>query len=324
MSGSVSSLYNPFFSHIYVEAAAYSYPLTGAVLAQFKNATVVPITHYKDVFNRPGSDFLAQKKSPKLILAVRRDKFLFPGAAVCDHFGHERFFYATQMMNCPYDCAYCYLRGMYPSAHIVAFVNTADYFNAAAAAQPAYISISYDADLLAMEGVFHFAAAWIELAAAHPALTVELRTKSAADIRRIAEKPADNVILSWTLSPAEDAARFEKSAPGLQNRLAAMKKAMDDGWKVRLCVDPIMLTEGWEERVSGMAEVIRSTIEVEKLYDVSVNGFRVSKTYYKRMRKMDPGSAVFALPIAEKDGVCAYIAEDERRIKAFVTERLGV
>mgnify|MGYP006970641936 FL=1 len=30
------------------------------------------------------------------------------------------------MMNCIYDCSYCYLKGMYPSGHMVLFVNIED------------------------------------------------------------------------------------------------------------------------------------------------------------------------------------------------------
>ena len=34
------------------------------------------------------------------------------------------------MFNCIYDCDYCYLQGMYPSANIVVFVNHEDFFDA--------------------------------------------------------------------------------------------------------------------------------------------------------------------------------------------------
>ena len=31
-------------------------------------------------------------------------------------------------MNCVFDCEYCYLKGMYPSANLVVFVNLEDIF----------------------------------------------------------------------------------------------------------------------------------------------------------------------------------------------------
>lgn len=32
------------------------------------------------------------------------------------------------MMNCIFDCEYCYLKGMYPSGNLVVFVNLEDIF----------------------------------------------------------------------------------------------------------------------------------------------------------------------------------------------------
>jgi len=135
-----------------VEDRAQDYDITRTVLAAFPESKVIPVGHYKDVFNRPGQDFLAQKETPKLILACRRERFLNEGSPMCERYGHSRFYYATMMMNCIYNCAYCYLQGMYPSANVVAFVNTEDYFQAVNAILGlAYISFSYDTDILVLK-----------------------------------------------------------------------------------------------------------------------------------------------------------------------------
>lgn len=310
-------LWNKFFSHVYVERDALDYPLTERVLAALTDAIVIPVTHYKDVFCRTGQDYNAQKQSPKLILAVRHGQFLFPGAQVCDHYGHDHFFYTTQMMNCPFHCEYCYLKGMYASAYIVAFVNTEDYFKAVRTALPAYVSISYEADLLAMERLFHFVSVWIAFATAHPSLTVEIRTKSAGYEAIASLDPLPNVILSWTVSPETVAARYEHGASSLLQRLRAMRAAMDAGWNVRLCADPVLLLDGWENDWHQLWETARQALDFKKLYGISTGGFRISKTYYKRMRKLNPGSFIFALPLTEIDGVMRYRAEDEAVIKAW-------
>ena len=115
------------FSHVYVEDKARSFPLTAKILEKTKGAVVIPIAHYKDIFDRPRQDTLAQKKDPALILAVREGNRIFKGAPVCQSFGQRNFYYASTVMNCPFDCAYCYLKGMYPSAQPVVFVNFEDY-----------------------------------------------------------------------------------------------------------------------------------------------------------------------------------------------------
>ena len=39
------------------------------------------------------------------------------------------FDYTSCMMNCVFDCEYCYLKGMYPSGNVVLFVNLDDIFD---------------------------------------------------------------------------------------------------------------------------------------------------------------------------------------------------
>ena len=50
------------FSHVYVEEKARQYPLTDEILGKISDAAVIPIEHYKDIFDRPRQDLLAQKK----------------------------------------------------------------------------------------------------------------------------------------------------------------------------------------------------------------------------------------------------------------------
>ena len=105
------------FSHIYVEAAVRNHPRTQRILQQFLKAQVISITHYKDVFCRKGQQVHLQHGSKALIIARKDGQLLYEGAEVCQSFGNEYFYYTSCMMNCIYDCEYCYLKGMYPSGN---------------------------------------------------------------------------------------------------------------------------------------------------------------------------------------------------------------
>ena len=115
------------FAHIYVEERALGYPLTERILAKLPDAHVIKIRHYKDVFDRKRQDAPSQKEHQALIIAVRDGNRIFKGAPVCQSMGQKNFYYASSMMNCPFDCEYCYLKGMYPSSNMVVFVNLEDY-----------------------------------------------------------------------------------------------------------------------------------------------------------------------------------------------------
>ena len=122
------SLYNHSFSHIYVEKNVMDNPRTLGILKHFPNAEVIEIEHYKDVFCRTQQNVERQKKTQALIIARKQGNLVYEGAKVCQSFGNEYFYYTSCIMNCIYDCDYCYLKGMYPSGNIVIFVNIDDIF----------------------------------------------------------------------------------------------------------------------------------------------------------------------------------------------------
>lgn len=297
------------FSHIYVEEDIAEHENTRKILAKFPRARVLLIQNYMDVFCRPEQDFRAQKHSVKLILARCHGRLAYPGAAVCPDFGSAHFYYASSALGCVYDCDYCYLHGMYSSANLVVFVNLEDTFaeiDRLLTQFPVYLCVSYDTDLLALDGVTGFASAWLAFARERPRLTVELRTKSANAAALLKQEPADNIIPAWTLSPAYFAEKYEHGAPGLDLRLAALKSAAEAGWKVRLCFDPMLDVKGWREAYAALIERVFAEIPAKAVRDVSVGVFRVGRDYLKSMEKRRPDSELTQYPYQCENGVCSY------------------
>ncbi len=313
------------FSHIYVEDGARDYPLARQILERFPQAVVVPIDRYMDVFGRPRQQFAAQKQAPKLILAIKHPPFMYPGAPVCHDFGHRHFYHTSVALNCLYNCEYCFLQGMFPSAHLVLFVNVDDYFAETARLlqqHPVYLSIAYETDLLAMERIVPYVRTWVEFARRHPDLTVEVRTKSANYRALAAIPPTDNVILAWTLSPEAVIRRHEPLTPTLPSRLASARQALADGWNVRLCFDPILHVPGWREQYRQCIETTFATLDAGRIHDISVGVFRVSRPYLKTMRKQRPDSALLHYPYESRHGVLSYPAPVEAELVSFVRQEL--
>ncbi|SES86445.1 SPL family radical SAM protein [Anaerobranca gottschalkii] len=309
------------FSHIYVEKKALEYNLTEEILSRFKSSKVVEIEHYKDVFSRGNQDFYLQKKSPKLILAVKEDNLIYKGAEVCQDFGNKHFYYTSIVMNCIYDCEYCYLQGMYTSANIVLFVNIDDYFakvKELLKEHPVYLCISYDTDLLAFEGLTNYVRKFIQFAMENKDLTMEIRTKS-GNFKSIKDiEVQDNVILAWTLSPEGIIKNYEDKTPCLERRIKDIKDALDKGWKVRLSFDPILYIKNWRDEYKTLVEEVFSKIDGEKILDVSIGLFRVSKDYLKVMRKQRPNSIVLNYPYHTFAGVCSYDRELGKEMLAYL------
>ncbi|MDK2800938.1 MAG: hypothetical protein PWP27_959 [Clostridiales bacterium] len=320
-----NSLQNFNFSHIYIEKSAKHHPNTEKILTHFKNAIRIEIDHYKDVFNRGHQSFTLQKQSPKLILATKKDNLIYKGAEVCEDFGNKYFYYTSSMMNCIYDCEYCYLQGMYPSANIVIFVNLEDILTEVERLlkkHPVYLCISYDTDLLAFEGIISFVASWFEFASQHSDLTIELRTKSANfnAIKHIA--PLENVILAWTLSPAKVINAYEAKTPSFTARLHNIGEAIEAGWRVRLCFDPLLYVKDWQEQYKQCINQTFETLSPEKIYDVSIGVFRVSRDYLKKIQKERIHSVLLAYPFECNDGVCTYSERHTKQLIDFVYQRV--
>ena len=306
---------NPSFSHIYVETKAKNHPKTLEILKRFSNATIIEVSHYKDVFNAKGQNFRAQKQTPKLILALKEEPFLYEGSQYADGFGFEQFYYTPTMLNCLYDCDYCYLQGMYQSANMVVYVNREDFMQATLPYldKPMLVCTSYDTDLLAVEKLIGENRDWINFAKDHPNLNLELRTKS-ANFEAIADlTPSEQIVIAWTISPQEIIDQYESKTPPLAKRIASIKKAIDLGWQVRICLDPVIYTPDFDTIYPAFIDELFSLIEAEKVFEVTLGTFRMSSPHLKAIKKMEHTDLAF-YPYEVKDQMATYEASIETKV----------
>ena len=313
-----AGFYNKFFSHVYVEEKAREHPETKKIISRLLNPEIIYVRHYKDVFNRGKQSRKEQTRSRALILAVNEDELIYKGAPVCQDFGQKYFYYTASSMNCPFDCEYCFLKGMYNTANVVCFVNFEDYADAVAKLDKPYICASYDTDLIGLNAVTGQADKWVQFAEEHPDILIELRTKSA---------PADltvlpNVIYAFTLSPDSISKRFEKSVPPLKARMEAVKRAVAKGCEVRLCFDPMIYISDWEMCYNELVDKVASEIGFAKIRDVSVGTFRISSQYLGNMRKQEPDSEVCWFPFDNVDGYCVYPRDIDEKMQNSMCRKL--
>lgn len=325
-------LYPPF-SHIYVEKELLGGEEVQAILEKFPKAKLIPIRHYKDLFNRRKQNRALQEKSRKLILAKKEGQRIYPGAPVCQSFSESSFYYASLLMNCPFHCEYCYLQGMYPSANLVLFLNLEDYFSDCQRLikekGSLYLCISYDTDLLALEELYPFVERFARFLEKEPNLRIEVRTKAGGEslFRRIrkmhlSEDAKKRLIFAFTLSPEKIVSEAEHGTAGLKGRLRAIKMAMEEGFTLRLCFDPMLYHADWESLYTALLEKVFREIPMEKLYDVSVGSFRISESYLKSMTKSCGDSPYTSFPYENTDGYYHYPKELLLKMEGFLEQRL--
>ena len=325
--------YQEHFQHIYVEEAILQSPDVERVLRKFPKAKVIPIKHYKDVFNRKKQGRLAQSRSRKLILAKKEGQRLYDGAVVCQDFSESYFCYTSLLMNCPFHCAYCYLQGMYPSSNLVMFLNLEDYFSDCrkwiSEKGSLYLCISYDTDLLAMEGIYPYVEEFARFLNQENALRIEVRTKAGGEglWRKMQKLPLSSdarkrMIFAFTLSPEEIIEEAEEGSARLSSRIFAIQKALEEGYLVRLCFDPMIYHPRWKELYGDLLQEVFEKIPMEQIHDCSVGSFRISESYLKAMGKALPSSPHTQFPYENTGGYYHYPKELMEEMEGFLYSRL--
>jgi len=325
--------YQEHFQHIYVEEALLQSPEAKGILQKFPKAKVIPIKHYKDVFNRKKQGRLPQSRSRKLILAKKEGQRLYDGAVVCQDFSESHFCYTSLLMNCPFHCAYCYLQGMYPSSNLVMFLNLEDYFSDCrkwiAEKGSLYLCISYDSDLLAMEGVYPYVEEFARFLNQENVLRIEVRTKAGGEglWRKMQRLPLSSdarkrMIFAFTLSPEEIVEEAEEGTARLSSRIFAIQKALEEGYLVRLCFDPMIYHPRWKELYSDLLQEVFEKIPMERIHDCSLGSFRISESYLKAMGKALPNSPHTQFPYENSGGYYHYPKELMEEMEGFLYSRL--
>ncbi len=315
------NLDHKLFSHLYVEEQVLDHPQSLKIIEKFSSSKVIVIKHYKDVFNRVNQDFNAQSESKNLILAKKERGFIHKGSYFSDGFDHDNFYYTSSLLGCLYDCEYCYLQGLYQSANSVLFVNIEDFFEEVKPLldKKTLIAISYDTDTLALESLLGLSKKWIEFAKDKPNLNLEIRTKS-ANFKALKDVEINkNVVLAWSISPQRIIDLYENKTPSLKQRLKAIKSAVEAGWRVRVSIDPVIITEDYENLYKELVKELFDNIDSDKLYSMTIGSFRMSKDHLKTLKKLQRSDLAF-YDYEFEDNVAFY--KNEKDILDFMSKEL--
>lgn len=309
---------------LYIEESIRQHPRTLAICKRFPDAKQIVCERYSEVFNPKAQNFRLQKQNPALILAEKYKNFALPtppNYAI----GAEKNYYFSHMLNCLYDCRYCFLQGMYQSAHYVLFVNYEDFqldirkICAEAGEEAVHFFSGYDCDSLALEPVTSFAENFLPFFESIPNAWVELRTKS-TQVRSLLNREAfPRCIVAFSLSPDEIASKVEDKAPSLERRLDALSKLQDQGWPIGLRFDPLIYQTGYQEQYKQFFEQVFSIIKPELLHSVSLGVFRLPEKYFKKLLKLYPDEKLFASPLETNKGMTSYKSELEQEMIDYCT-----
>jgi spore photoproduct lyase len=313
---------------IYIEESVRDHPRTQSILARFPKARQISCERYGEIFNPKAQNFRIQKQNPSLILA-QKFKGRLQEAPLGYGIGAKKNYYFSHMLNCLYDCRYCFLQGMYRSAHYLLFVNYEDFHSeikSITQQQPdkeIHFFSGYDCDSLALEPVTDFAANFLDLFSQLPSnALLELRTKSTQVRSLLERKPIENCVVAFSFTPDEIAQAVEHKAPSVQRRLEALQKVQAKGWKIGLRFDPMIYQKDYQPQYKTLFETVFKQIDLALLHSVNLGVFRLPDNFFKALRKLYPDEPLFASPMESKRGMMAYKQEIEEEMTQFCETQL--
>lgn len=201
-----------------------------------------------------------------------------PTNVVCPHFLELKWAY-----GCPFDCAWCYLKGTFRfrqegikpvikdygkiESHTKRFLKEA--------AIPEILNTGELADSLMWEGsnkpFSKYIIPMFEEQDKHKILFV---TKS-DNIRNLLEiNPHNQAIISFSLNADEVAQRWEKRAPSISNRVEAARKLSEAGYEVRIRIDPLVPVPDWEWQYASLVDHIFTKFTPSRITLGSLRGLQ--------------------------------------------------
>jgi len=313
---------------IYIEEEIKDHPKTREICSRFPQTRLITCQYYGEIFNRKNQNFRMQKTRPALILAKKFKNFVLDAPAGYG-IGGKRNFYFSHMLNCIYDCRYCFLQGMYRSAHYVIFVNYEDFAGAIvnkineSQQCNSYFFSGYDCDSLALEPVTHFADYYLPLFRQYSNAWVELRTKSTQIRSLLKIDPVPNCVIAFSFTPEEISNVLEHGTPSIDKRLDAMVKLQQYDWKLGLRFDPLIYQDNYKELYDKLFNTIFSKISVECLHSVSLGSLRFPETYLRNIVRLYPDEKLFSGPLEKHHGMFTYYSHIEQSMLEYCKNSLS-
>ena len=309
------------FSAIYVEREIRDHPRVQEVLARCPRVPIVSCEHYGEIFNRKGQNFRTQKKAPALILASKQGECVLPTPTGYG-FESDNGYYFSHMLNCLYDCRYCFLQGMYRSAHYVLFINYEDFAEqllATMAAQdrPAVYYSGYDCDSLAMEPVSGFCDYFLPLFRENPSATLEIRTKSTQVRRLLDMEPVRNCVIAMSFTSERASEQWEHKVPTTAKRLESLLRLQQAGWSVALRFEPVIAEQDVLSSYEQLFEKVFTTLDRERLHSVSLGEFRMPAGFHKTLVKLYPDEKLLARETVINEGLVSLDGGGEQLMGAL-------
>ncbi len=298
---------------VFIEKGSLQYPLAQKVLKNLNSVPVEMINDEEEVIEKYNllQDPVGEGKKA-LLLKTFKGGFIKPCPCTPHYMGCNYFIINTDL-NCPMDCTYCILQHYLDNPVMVSHVNTddlweqLDQFLYKHRSRFIRIGTGELGDSLALDHITERSKELIAYFREKTKVNFELKTKTINTDNILCEKPADNIIIAWSLNTELMAAKEEKGAPSVKDRIEAAFEVQNRGFRVAFHFDPLILYKGWEQDYRDVIDSLFSRIDPSGIAWMSIGSLRFPKPLKILIRKRFPLSQiVYEEMVKGKDGKLRY------------------
>lgn len=287
------------FSRILIEKDIRDHQRTQYIIDKFPNIPVKEIDKVDDIFQRVKKPYLQKRDDLQLFLGKKRGQLVKEAPNAYGIKGEEHFYF-IHAYNCIYECEYCYLQGYFHSPDLVFFLNHEDIGEeikrkiAESNSETVWFHAGEFSDSLAMSHLTGELPYYFDLFKKLPNAKLELRTKS-VNIKPLLElQPQDNIIVTFSLSPAHRVKRTDLKTPSLKHRLKAIQELVGKGYKIGIHFDPVIFEEDFGETYKELISSLMEVLPQNNLEYLSLGVVRFTKDVYHQVKKNYPESDLLA------------------------------
>jgi spore photoproduct lyase len=276
---------------IYLESRAKDYAITRKVLNKFTKASIIEIDHYKNIFDK---NIWNQKLKNTIILAKQEripilstpSNYWYPGKS----------FFFKVVMNCMFDCDYCYLKWAFKNSFPVIFVNYEDIQNAitekihllrkSGYADTIYFYASNYSDIQWRDELIQFNRSFIPFFEKFDNVIMESRTKSSniQSLINLDFVPV-NTEISFSLNPQNIIDTYEHKTSSLDQRINAINILTAKWFKVWIRFLPLLPIPNYSHLYQDFISSIKQKIDFEKINSIFIWSIIYTKSDYDNLIK---------------------------------------
>jgi len=263
-----------------------------------------------------------------LLISDQKGDFVKPCPCTPHYIGCN-YYIINLDLNCPLDCSYCILQMYLENPLITIHANKQDLwdqldeFLSKHKGRMLRMGTGELGDSLALDHITENSIELIDYFRRHNNVLFELKTKTTNIENVLLTKPAENIVIAWSLNSLEMALKEESRAPGISERLKAAAEVVDKGYHTAFHFDPVIEYPGWEEGYLSVIDDLFALVDPDRISWISIGSLRFPPELKEIIGKRFPESKIiYSEMIKGKDGKLRYFKPIRGKLYQKITQKL--